>query len=39
MLKKYRFTEGIDEKRTPDMQYYSFDWDDNIMIMPTKIIL
>jgi hypothetical protein len=31
--------EGIDESGTPDMKYYSFDWDDNIMIMPTKIIL
>jgi hypothetical protein len=39
MLKKNRFTEGIDEKGSPDMKYYSFDWDDNIMVMPTKIIL
>jgi hypothetical protein len=31
--------EGIDEEGTPDMKYYAFDWDDNIMIMPTKIIL
>ena len=31
--------EGIDETGTPDMKYYAFDWDDNIMIMPTKIIL
>jgi hypothetical protein len=27
------------EKLTPDMKYYAFDWDDNIMYMPTKIIL
>lgn len=31
--------EGIDEAGTPDMKYYAFDWDDNIMIMPTKIVL
>ena len=31
--------EGIDETGTPDMKYYAFDWDDNIMTMPTKIIL
>jgi len=24
---------------TPDMKYYAFDWDDNIVHMPTKIIL
>jgi len=36
--KKY-LTEGIDETGTPDMKYYAFDWDDNIMTMPTKIIL
>lgn len=24
---------------TPDMKYYAFDWDDNIVKMPTKIIL
>ena len=27
------------EKLTPDMKYYAFDWDDNIMYMPTKIVL
>ena len=31
--------EGITETGTPDMKYYAFDWDDNILIMPTKIIL
>ncbi len=31
--------EGFDEAGTPDMKYYSFDWDDNIAVMPTKIIL
>jgi hypothetical protein len=31
--------EGFDEAGTPDMKYYSFDWDDNIAVMPTKIVL
>jgi hypothetical protein len=38
-LIRKKLIEGIDEEGTPDMKYYSFDWDDNIMIMPTKIIL
>ena len=24
---------------TPELKYYAFDWDDNIVHMPTKIIL
>jgi hypothetical protein len=24
---------------TPDLKYYAFDWDDNLVHMPTKIIL
>ena len=39
MINRKRIVEGIDEEGTPDMKYYSFDWDDNILIMPTKIIL
>jgi hypothetical protein len=45
MIKKGRYkkpvsvSEGITETGTPDMKYYAFDWDDNIMYMPTKIIL
>lgn len=40
MLKyKKRIVEGITEEGTPDMKYYAFDWDDNIMTMPTKILL
>ena len=40
MLKyKKRIVEGIDEEGSPDMKYYAFDWDDNIMTMPTKILL
>ena len=31
--------EGFNEEGTPDMKYYAFDWDDNIVSMPTKIIL
>jgi len=31
--------EIIDENRTPVMKYYAFDWDDNLMFMPTKIYL
>lgn len=38
-MKKNYLKEGIDEKGTPDMKYYAFDWDDNIVHMPTKIIV
>lgn len=31
--------EGFRDESTPDMKYYAFDWDDNIVHMPTKIIL
>ena len=30
---------GDMDELTPDMKYYAFDWDDNLMYMPTKIIL
>ena len=36
---KNRIKEGIDEFGAPDEKYYAFDWDDNIVSMPTKIIL
>lgn len=39
MITKNEFKEGIDETGSPDMKYYAFDWDDNIVVMPTKIIL
>jgi len=39
MITKKRIIEGIDESGTPDMKYYAFDWDDNIKVMPTKIVL
>jgi hypothetical protein len=32
-------TEGFVDESTPDMKYYAFDWDDNIVHMPTKIML
>ena len=45
-VNKKRINEGIyttqsgnDEVIRPDLKYYAFDWDDNIMFMPTKIIL
>ena len=31
--------EGFDEQGQPDLKYYAFDWDDNIVTMPTQIIL
>jgi hypothetical protein len=32
--------EGIDQETgQPDFKYYAFDWDDNILMMPTFIIL
>jgi hypothetical protein len=31
--------EIIDDAHTPVMKYYAFDWDDNLMYMPTKIYL
>ena len=36
---KKQLTEGFKGEGTPDMKYYAFDWDDNIVHMPTKIIL
>ena len=35
----YKLNEGITPEGSPDMKYYAFDWDDNIVMMPTKIIL
>ena len=39
VLMKRFILEGFNEESTPDMKYYAFDWDDNIVSMPTKIIL
>lgn len=34
-----RLKEGFNIEGTPDLKYYAFDWDDNIVHMPTKILL
>lgn len=31
--------EGLDPQGLPDNKYYAFDWDDNVMNMPTKILV
>ena len=31
--------EGFKDDKTPDLKYYAFDWDDNIVHMPTTIIV
>ncbi len=31
--------EGFDDLGMPTLKYYAFDWDDNLMFMPTKIIV
>ena len=36
---KRNLTEGFKGEGSPDLKYYAFDWDDNIVHMPTKIIL
>ena len=36
---KKEFREGFTAQGSPDMKYYAFDWDDNIVHMPTEIIL
>ena len=35
---KQFISEGFEDGQ-PDLKYYAFDWDDNIVIMPTKIIV
>jgi hypothetical protein len=36
---KKRIKEGISSDGNPDLKYYAFDWDDNIVTMPTQIIV
>lgn len=36
---RLKLKEGITPEGTPDSKYYAFDWDDNIVSMPTKIVL
>jgi hypothetical protein len=31
--------EGFDDEGNPDTKYYAFDWDDNIVFMPTQIMV
>jgi hypothetical protein len=31
--------EGFKSEGAPDLKYYAFDWDDNIVHMPTKILV
>lgn len=31
--------EGFDPQGSPDLKYYAFDWDDNIVTMPTQIMV
>jgi hypothetical protein len=40
-IKKHnmKLNEGFTPEGTPDLKYYAFDWDDNIVHMPTRIIL
>jgi len=35
----HKLSEGFDPSGLPDHKYYAFDWDDNVMNMPTKIIV
>ena len=39
MKKKVQILEGFKDDVTPSLKYYAFDWDDNIVHMPTKIML
>lgn len=36
---KKEFKEGFKSEGSPDLKYYAFDWDDNIVHMPTKILV
>jgi hypothetical protein len=36
---KVYLVENFEEEVTPELKYYAFDWDDNILMMPTKIVL
>lgn len=36
---KQKLSEGFNDVGSPDLKYYAFDWDDNIVFMPTKIMV
>jgi hypothetical protein len=38
-VRKRNLFEGFNEEGNPDTKYYAFDWDDNIVFMPTQIIV
>jgi hypothetical protein len=38
-LNRRRLNEGFDDEGNPDTKYYAFDWDDNIVFMPTQIMV
>jgi hypothetical protein len=38
-LEEKLLREGFDDAGNPDLKYYAFDWDDNIVFMPTEIIV
>jgi hypothetical protein len=38
-IEEKKLNEGFDEAGNPNMKYYAFDWDDNILMMPTQIIV
>jgi hypothetical protein len=38
-IEEQELKEGFDDVGQPDLKYYAFDWDDNIVEMPTKIVV
>lgn len=36
-LEKRNLREGFNSDGSPDTKYYAFDWDDNLLFMPTKL--
>ena len=39
IINSRNLNEGFTDEGEPDTKYYAFDWDDNLMFMPTTIIL
>jgi len=38
-IEEKELKEGFDDVGNPDLKYYAFDWDDNILNMPTQIMV
>ena len=38
-IEEKELKEGFDDVGKPDLKYYAFDWDDNILNMPTQIMV